>query len=81
MLEVVLYRVDRRGRLDLQERNFETLGRLAAFFRSSVGENWDWAEIDGAPRVRYSADELRAIVEAGRPEVWPRDRHDFNIFA
>jgi hypothetical protein len=69
MLDVILYRYDRRGRLRLRERTFHSMLGLAHFFASRRSLPWEWAEVtittnDGIRRnARYSADDLRAIIE------------------
>ena len=76
MLDVVLYRRDRRGRLHLEELTFTSLERLALYIASEAGRGWEWAEVTPIVRccpdrvgrtVRYSA---RALLEmARRPPV------------
>ncbi len=65
MLDVVLYRHDRHGRLVARERRFRSLRSLSHFFGSEKSIPWEWAEVtqidrDGKSRVvRYSAEDLR----------------------
>jgi hypothetical protein len=70
MLHVTLYRLDRRGRLDLRERPFRSLSALALFFARDRGDSWDWAEVaDPMPSgrtARYPAESLRAIAAGQR---------------
>ncbi|WP_422923410.1 hypothetical protein [Singulisphaera sp. PoT] len=75
MLDVVLYRHDRKGRLCLDERIFATFGNLILFFSSEESQIWEWAEVSAIfPRrsvargtvVRYSASQLRQFGRQAR---------------
>jgi hypothetical protein len=69
MLDVVLYGHDRQGLLILKERRFRSMKALAAFFRTPKASHWEWAEVDisadhnHSQMVKYTADELRSIVD------------------
>jgi hypothetical protein len=70
MLHVTLYRIDRRGRLDLRERRFRSLSALALFFARDRGDPWDWAEVAGPAGSgrarRYTAESLWAMADGLR---------------
>jgi len=74
MLEVILYRRNRRGRLSSQECRFDSIRALRDFFSTGETSPWEGAEVNisavpGLPRiVDYSADRLRTMIMASGRE-------------